>query len=152
MNTKSDATESEITLNVRWNWWANDIYMIRGVCGSGSRATVLLSEGRWFYSPGLHVKVSLGKMLIPKTAPCMAATAMNVCINYWWSLWTKASAKCCKWVCKYSTCIFLSTIIWHACPSSPRCVRHESVWLLQWKTFRVFQFVRLHVWAPYVSL
>ena len=32
----------------------------RGGCG------VLLSEGRWFNSPGLPVKVSLGKILNPK--------------------------------------------------------------------------------------
>ena len=67
---------------------------------------LLLSEGRWFHSPGLHVEVSLGKILNPKlllmwwSAPCMAATAaaqcMNVCMNYWKYFWTKASAKCPK--------------------------------------------------------
>ena len=36
---------------------------------SRGRANVLLSEGRWFSSPGLHVEVSLGKILKPKTAP-----------------------------------------------------------------------------------
>lgn len=30
------------------------------------RASILLSEGSWFYSPGLHVEVSLGKILRPK--------------------------------------------------------------------------------------
>ena len=44
------------------------------------RASVLLSEGHWFDSPGLHVEVSLGKILNPKlllmcwSAPWMAAT------------------------------------------------------------------------------
>ena len=33
------------------------------------RACVLLSEGRWVDSPGLHVNVSLDKILNPKTAP-----------------------------------------------------------------------------------
>ena len=32
------------------------------------RANVLLSEGRWFDSSGLHVEVPLGKILNPKTA------------------------------------------------------------------------------------
>ena len=30
------------------------------------RASFLLSEGRWFDFPGLHVKVSLGNILNPK--------------------------------------------------------------------------------------
>ena len=35
-------------------------------CGSGGRASILLLEGHGFDSPGLHVKVSLGKVLNPK--------------------------------------------------------------------------------------
>ena len=48
------------------------------------RASVFLSGGHWFSSPGLHVEVSLGKMLNPKlllmcrSAPCMAATTISV--------------------------------------------------------------------------
>ena len=43
------------------------------------RASVLLSEGRWFDSPGMHVEVSLGEILNPKLLlMCMAATAINV--------------------------------------------------------------------------
>ena len=50
------------------------------------RAIILLSEdnNRWFDSPGMHVKVSLGKILNPKllqmcwSAPCVAATAISV--------------------------------------------------------------------------
>ena len=47
------------------------------------RATVLLSEGRWFDSPGLQVGVSLGKILNLK-------------------LLGKARAKCpkCKYICR----------------------------------------------------
>ena len=64
---------------------------------------------RSFDSPGLHVKVSLGKILNPKLllmfwlAACMAATtisvSMFVCMNYCKLLWTKAPAKYpkCKW-------------------------------------------------------
>ena len=47
------------------------------------RASVLLSKGRWFDSPGLHVRVSLGKILNPKP---------------WCSLCIKASAKM-QWMC-----------------------------------------------------
>ena len=48
------------------------------------RASVWLQEDRWFRSPGLHVEMSLGKILNPKlllmcwSAPCMTATAMRV--------------------------------------------------------------------------
>ena len=57
------------------------------------RARVLLSEGCWFHSPGLHVKVSMGKIPNPKLllmcwlAPCMAAT--SVWMNYCRLFWTK---------------------------------------------------------------
>ena len=63
----------------------------------GGRATILLSEGRWFDSPGLHVDVSFGKILNPKTAHNVQVgtlhgshrhQCMNVCMNYCKSLWT----------------------------------------------------------------
>ena len=67
------------------------------------RASVMLSEGRWFSSPCLHVEVSLGKILNPNlplmcwSAPRMAA------ISIWMYIWItvsgfgkKASAKCPK--------------------------------------------------------
>ena len=47
------------------------------------KGCVLLLEGRWFSSPGLYAKVSLGKILNPKlplmiwSAPCMAATTTS---------------------------------------------------------------------------
>ena len=59
-------------MNKTWRLW------LRG------RASVLLFEGRWFDSPGLHVEVSLGKILNPKLllmcwlAPCMSATTFSV--------------------------------------------------------------------------
>ena len=40
-------------------------------------ASVLLSEGRWFYSPGLHVKVPFGEILNPKLVlVCWSAACM----------------------------------------------------------------------------
>ena len=48
------------------------------------RFSVLLSKGCWFDSPGLHVEVTLGKILNPKlllmccSAPRMAATTISV--------------------------------------------------------------------------
>ena len=42
------------------------------------RATVLLSEGRWFDSPGLQVGVSLGKILNPKLLGKAVLNALNV--------------------------------------------------------------------------
>ena len=76
----------------------------RGSCCSGGRANVLSSEGLWFDFPGLHVEVSLGKLLNPKrlqmwwSAPCLAANprhqCMNVSMDYRKLLLTKPSAKC----------------------------------------------------------
>ena len=40
------------------------ISVIKGGCGFGGRASGLLSEGLWFDSPGLHVKVSLNPKLL----------------------------------------------------------------------------------------
>ena len=68
------------------------------------RANILLLEGRWFDSLGLHIKVSLGKILNPKLllmfwlAICTAATAISVLIyELLSSLWTKMPTKCqCK--------------------------------------------------------
>ena len=63
--------------------------LIVGGLSSGYWASVLLWEGRWFDSPCLHVKVSLGKILNPKLflmcwlAPCMAATAISVWMYVW---------------------------------------------------------------------
>ena len=53
------------------------------------RASFFLSEGCWFSCPGMHVKVSLGKIWNPKLlrmcclAPCMAATAIIVWMYVW---------------------------------------------------------------------
>ena len=44
-------------------------------CGSGVEPVSCYLEGRWFSSPGLHVKVSLGKILNLKLC-------MNVCMNH----------------------------------------------------------------------
>ena len=53
------------------------------------RASVLLSEGHWFDSPSLHVKVALGKIVNPKLLLMnwSAATAISVRM----SVWTTAS-------------------------------------------------------------
>ena len=58
------------------------------------RASVLLLEGCWFDPPGLHVEMSLGKILLKPTllcwsVPCMAATIISVWINVINVLWTK---------------------------------------------------------------
>ena len=55
-------------------------------------------EGCWFDSPGLHVKVSLGKIL-NQTAPDVLVGTLHdshhhQCVNYCESLWTKVLAKC----------------------------------------------------------
>ena len=88
------------------NWYLEQLWI-------RDRARVSLSEGRWIDSPGLHVEVSLGKILNPKlvlvcwSAPCMAATTISGCIDCCKSLWTKASAK-------YPTCkCILSWLIKH---------------------------------------
>ena len=53
-------------------------------CWLRGRASVLLSEGHWFDFPGLHVEVSLGKIMNPKllptcwSAPDLAATGISV--------------------------------------------------------------------------
>ena len=63
----------------------------------GGRACDLLSEGRWFDSPGLYVKVSLGNKLLLMcwSSPCMQPPpSLCVCMNYCKSLWTEVSAKC----------------------------------------------------------
>ena len=92
-------TSSHSSYVVKYNLWLGRLWL-------RSRASVLLLEGCWFDSPGLHVEVSLGKILNPKllmtcwSAPRVAATAvsvwMYVCMRYCKSLWTKASAKCPK--------------------------------------------------------
>ena len=65
------------------------------------RVSVLLLEGHWFNSPGLHVEVPLGKILNPNCTWCAGLAwqpppSVWKWINYWESLWTKASEKCCK--------------------------------------------------------
>ena len=55
------------------------------VVAQGYRQCLLL-EGRWFTSPGLHVKESLGKILNPKLlmcwlAPWIAATTISIWIT-----------------------------------------------------------------------
>ena len=44
------------------------------------RASVSLSEGRWFDFPGLHVEVSLGKILNPRPL-LMLASMMSMMIG-----------------------------------------------------------------------
>ena len=44
-------------------------FIISGRLWLWGRASVLSSEDHWFDPPGLHVKVSLGKILNPQTAP-----------------------------------------------------------------------------------
>ena len=69
-------------------------------------ASVLLLEGFWFDSAGLHVKVSLGKIPNLKLLLMFCTLhgshchqCMNVFMNYCKSLWTKVSAKCPKCKC-----------------------------------------------------
>ena len=45
------------------------------------RASILLLEGRWFDSPGLHVKVSLGKILNPELLLIHFETAPGVLVG-----------------------------------------------------------------------
>ena len=69
------------------------IWYLCGRLWLSGTASVLLSEGFCFSSPGLHVKVSLGKILNPElllmfwSAPCMVATAIGV----WKYLWITVS-------------------------------------------------------------
>ena len=56
------------------------------LCLRGS-ASILLLEGCWFDSPGLHVEVSLLPMCW--SAPCMAAI-VHVCMNYYKLLYKDA--------------------------------------------------------------
>ena len=58
----------------------------------------LLLEGCWFDSPGLHVKVSMGKKLNPKLVCTLHGGQHHQCMNDCKSLWMKAPAKCpeCK--------------------------------------------------------
>ena len=53
------------------------------------RASIVLLEGNWFSSLGLHLKVSLGKILNPTlllmcwSAPYMTATIISVWTYVW---------------------------------------------------------------------
>ena len=82
-----------------------DVYYSLGRLWLRVGASVLSSEGHWLDSHGLHVEVSLGKILKPKlllmcwSGPCMAPTSISVCMSYCKSLWTKASDKCPKGKC-----------------------------------------------------
>ena len=86
----------DITSSV--NQWLE--VFLRWQCGRlwlRGRASVLLSEGCWFDSPGLHEV--LGQDTEPWTAPDMLVGTMHgslchQCMNYCKLLWTKASAKC----------------------------------------------------------
>ena len=71
----------------------------------GAEPVCCYQKGRWFDSPGLHVKVSLALDTKPQTAPdVLVGTLHNshhhqrmyVCMNYCKSLWANASAKCPK--------------------------------------------------------
>ena len=53
-----------------------------------STTSLLLSEGCWFDSPGLHVEESLGKILNPRTAPDVLVGTLHgghhhQCMNVW---------------------------------------------------------------------
>ena len=58
-------------------------WLSKGFLAAQGRASILLLEDCWFNSPGLHLEISLGKILNPKLlpmcwlAPCMAATAIS---------------------------------------------------------------------------
>ena len=76
-------------------WWKLKVFFVlilrRGVLWRWPmfKASVLSTKACWFDSPGLHVEVSLGKILIPKLllmcwpAPCMAATTISVWVYVW---------------------------------------------------------------------
>ena len=76
-------------------------------------ASILLSEGRRFDSPGMHVEVSLGKMLNSKLfllcwlAPCMEATAISVWITVsHFGQKRLLNALKCKWTYTFSGLCF----------------------------------------------
>ena len=93
--------KSIVVCKVRFGFFSN----VGGCNSTLGRASVKLSEGCWFKSPDLHVEVSLGKIVNPKLVSSSHGShrhqCMNVCMNYWKSLWTKASARC---ECKRLTC------------------------------------------------
>ena len=65
------------------------ILLLEGVIGK------YVSKQYWW-----HVEVSLGKILIPQTAPDVPPPSVHeCCVIYCKLLWTKSSAKCseCKW-------------------------------------------------------
>ena len=103
-----------------WNW------QVKLICHYVTRALCLVSLWGWFCkhnvslwvkgqvwlrgrasvlnSPILHVEVTLGKILNPRlllmcwSPPCMAATAISVCMYVW--TWTKAFEKFPTCKCK----------------------------------------------------
>ena len=71
--------------NVTQNWSDRITW---GGCSSRGRARVLLLEGCWLDSPGLHVQ-----MLVSTLHGSHCHQCLNVCMNYCKSLWAKVSAK-----------------------------------------------------------
>ena len=80
-----------------------------GGCGSGVEPAPCYWKVQWFDSPGLHVKVSLGKILNPKlllmswSAPCIAATSISV----WMFIWITVSCFGHKHLLKVLKCKYI---------------------------------------------
>lgn len=72
------------------------------VQGLRGRASVLLSEGRWF--PWCTCRSVFVQDTEPQTAPCMAAIAIGVWTDYSKSLWTKVYLKV-NVSCSGQTCL-----------------------------------------------
>ena len=78
--------EKQITVRLR-DYKLESLDKVKEQLWLSGRASVLLIEGRWCESPGLHVKVSLGKILNPKlllicgSAPTMQGLWMNRCMK-----------------------------------------------------------------------
>ena len=47
------------------------------------RVSILLSEGHWFDSPGLHVEVSLGEILNPSLQPDVLVSTWHCSHRHW---------------------------------------------------------------------
>lgn len=65
-------------------WWESPLNRQLWLRG---RARVMFLEGRWLDSPGLHVEVfkilNHKLLLMCWSAPCVATTAINVCMYVW---------------------------------------------------------------------
>ena len=68
--------------------------MLAAVAQGQSQYLVL--KGCWFDSPGLHVEVSLDKILNPKLVGTLHGSHHHQCMNDCKSLWTEASGTCPK--------------------------------------------------------